>query len=220
MLESNKINIADTKQVDDIYKYYKETYWSEQGWVLIDSDNIKKLFTDFNKTAPELVHKPSSQLSQAFYEKALKENPTQRVILMAWGGWSWKSEWLLNVINKEWPAIIFDWTGKNFDKQIKNYELALAQWKNPEIQGVWVDFRKAVEFNNARERVVPLDILEDTHAWFRETTLRILEERPDINVSLVKNAGLMIEETWDFIFFKIPKERQIEFMKNNQTLEY
>tara|TARA_R110000868_G_C10924998_1_gene765950 strand:- start:2224 stop:2373 length:150 start_codon:yes stop_codon:yes gene_type:complete len=49
----------------------------------VDSDNIKRMFTDYNPLKPELVHRQSSDLSQKFYETALKESKNQKVILLA-----------------------------------------------------------------------------------------------------------------------------------------
>jgi hypothetical protein len=174
-------------QVDDMYEYYKKTYHGGENSksVIIDSDNIKKLFTDYNPDKPELVHTASSKLASWFYRKALEENPSKKVVLTAWGWWSWKSEVLVDELMKTWDdVIIFDWTWKDYDKVMANVKLAREAWKEAEIQAVYIPYFMAKEFNEMRKRTVPLDILETTHQWMRETLLRIAEEW-DVPLKLV-----------------------------------
>lgn len=217
-LYSKEVNIWDAKQVDELYNYYVETYHNWTKSIVVDSDNIKKLFADFNPDAPELVHDTSSNLSSKFFEKALETNPTEKVVFTAWGWWSWKSEVLIKNILWEWDAIIFDWTWKNYEKMIKMYNQAKAAWKQASIEWVYVDFRDAQIFNNMRDRTVPLDILIDTHSWFRQTLLKIMKEHPEIETKLVWNTW-RLWKNWKPIWFEIPNERKIEFLETHLLLE-
>lgn len=216
-VDSKKIDTNNQEQVWKLLDLYKKQNTSSNKTLVIDSDNIKKMFIDYNPNKPELVHRPSSDLSQKFYEQSLKENPNKKVVLLAWGWWSGKSEILVKNIKNWEPAIVFDWTGKNYDKMIKNYELAKKHWKTPSIEAVFIDFNKAKQFNLKRDRVVSLDILKDTHSWYRKTLLRITKERTDISVSLKINVWTKI---WDkLVYLKVKEKQIVEFLSKRQELE-
>ena len=217
VIDSKTINTQDIKQTKNLFDTYKKTNTSSNWTIIVDSDNIKRMFTDYNPLKPELVHRQSSDLSQKFYETALKESKNQKVILLAWWWWSGKSEMLVKAIKNGEPAIVFDWTGKDYNKMIKNYELAKSAWKTPSVEALYINFNKAKKFNLARERVVPLDILKWTHQWYRETTLRLLNDRPDIPVTLKVNLWVKVNDK--AIWFTIPANRIKEFIKARQKLE-
>lgn len=217
IINSKQVNISDTKQVDNLYNEYKKTNTSSNWSVIIDSDNIKKMFTDYDSLKPELVHKQSSALSKKFYEKSLKENPNKKVVLLAWWGWSGKSEMLVKSIKQWEPAIVFDWTWKSYDNVVKNYDLAKSYWKTPSVEVLYIDYQIAKRFNLNRERVVPEDILEWTHSWYRKTLDRILTERPDIPVKLRVNSWVKVN--WKPVWYTIPSSEMHEFIKLRQDLE-
>jgi len=216
VIKSTDIDIKNTKQVDNLYESYKTS--NTDNWLVIDSDDIKKMFSDFDSKKPELVHKQSSELSQKFYEKTLAENPSKKVVLTAWGGWSWKSEILIKNIKAWEEAIVFDWTGKSYDKMIKNYELAKTAWKNPQIDAIFINYNVAKKFNQMRSRTVPEKLLQGTHSWYRSTLLRILKERPDIKVNLTENMWYK-NANWKVVGRKIPQNNLIDFLEVRQKLE-
>lgn len=215
-ISSKDVNIKDQAQTEEFFVEYRDRH-EDKTWVVIDSDNIKKMFIDFDPKKPELVHRPSSDLSQIFYEKALAESPAEKVVLTAWWGWSWKSEVLLKDIKAWEPSIIFDWTWKNFNKMVANYDKAAKAWKKPQIDAVFIDFNTAKKFNQKRARTVPEDLLRWTHTWYRETLKRIIQERPDINVSLKHNMWIR-DANWNAISVIIPRDKIIAFLDDAKDI--
>ena len=77
---SHTIDTNNQKQVNNLYNQYTQAYQQEKTLV-IDSDNIKKMFADYNPKKPELVHEVSSALSDKFFEHALKTTNSPTVSL-------------------------------------------------------------------------------------------------------------------------------------------
>ena len=186
--------------------------------LVIDSDKIKELFSDYNPKNPATVHEPSSQLAKEFYWMALKDPTYKKVVLTAGGGWSGKSEVLVSGIPKDSATLVFDWTWKNFDKIVSQYDQAIQAGKEAEISAVYIDYRTAKKFNEKRERNVPEEVLEDTHKGYRKTLLRIAKERPDIKISLTENLWTR-DEFGNAVVNRVPNEDIIEFLSKVQEIE-
>lgn len=216
-IHSTEVDIKNKEQVAELKKKYKEKMLKWKNLV-IDSDKIKEFFTDYNPKNPSTVHEPSSQLAKEFYGIALKNPTYKKVVLTAGGGWSGKSEILVNGIPNDSATLVFDWTGKSYKKIVSQYDEAIKAGKEAEINAVYIDYNKAKKFNAKRERNVPESILADTHSGYRKTILQIAKERPDININLTINSGERYSN-WKAITIRVPKQRIATWIEQMQNLE-
>lgn len=215
--KSTTVDVSNTKQVSNLEKEYV-TKMKKGKNLVIDSDKIKEQFSDYDPKNPTTVHEKSSELSKIYYENALKDPSYKKVVLTAWGGGSGKSEILVSGIPQDSWTLVFDWTGKNFKKIVSQYDQAKKAWKDAEIKAVYIDYNKAKQFNAKRDRTVAEDILADTHKGYRKTLLQIAKERPDINISLVKNFWVK-DKNWKAISRTIDRESLVSFLEAHQELE-
>lgn len=209
-------NVQDS-HIESLYrKYLRENHKGTN--IVIDSDKIKEMFSNYEKKNPGTVHEKSSELAKAFFLKSLMESKNKKVVFTAWWGGSWKSEVLIKDIPHDSGTTIFDGTWKNYRKIIEMHDLAKEAGKEPEIHGVYINFNKAKEFNEKRDRTVWIDALSETHSWYRKTMLKIAQERPDIKQSLTINTWERWAD-WKPIVKVVPSEFIGKFMQDRQELE-
>lgn len=102
------------------------------------------------------------------------------------------------------PNILFDVTLKNVNKINKTLPDLLAQgYKTENIHLVWVltDYKIAVEANRTRERVVPDDILLQTHDGAHKTMWDIIGKR-NIPKNLDGGIYVILNNRENTVFFK------------------
>jgi len=183
---------------------------------VIDSDVIKKYIRGYNPKHPDRVHQLSSKIADELTEKLIKDPNIKKIKLLAgWGG-SWKSEVLLKWILKDkekWIGVV-DGTLKTYSKARKLIDKVKAEGKTPEVEASYVDFDKALEFNNKRDRTVPEEILYNTHKWFRQTLLKLAEDG-DIRINLKVNKGVRLPN-WKPDMHRISKKYIRTFMQRKQ----
>lgn len=216
-LRSNEVRHEDKWHVNELYDHYiKDNKLGKN--IIIDSDKVKELFHDYDPKNPGTVHETSSVLSKKFFEKALRETKTKKVVFTAWGGGSGKSEILIRSIPENDGAVIFDGTGKNYKKLVGMYDMAKQMGKEPEIAAAYINYSMAKHFNSKRGRNVPEDILADTHKGYRKSLLKLVKERPDIKVNLYINTGERYSNGKP-VSVKVPHKLLQAFLELRQELE-
>lgn len=216
VMSSKKVNLKDTKIVDKLYNTYKAR--NKGKTVVLDTDEIKKMFTDFDKKAPEKVHKESSDLSKNFFKRLVKELKGKKVVLTAWGGWSWKSEVLIADLKAKGTPLVFDGTLKDYDKTLKTIKIAQEAWKEVEINAVYVDYGLAKMFNSKRDRTVPEALLRSTHTGYRQTLIKLLKNNPDVKVTLKQNLWYK-DSNWKAVAIEVPNDKIIGFLESRTDLD-
>lgn len=211
MISSKDVDINNKKQFEIIKKEYEKQNRIENWWIVLDVDQIKKLFSDFNWKNSSEVHESASKILKKLFEEEINNSSLDTVIFTAWWWASWKSDILIPILQEWKPAIIFDGTQRNFERLIKNYEELILKWKKVQVEWVIIDFPNAVQYNNTRWRVEPIEVLKNSHKWARETMLKLAKDRPDIPFNLKYNAW--IDENWNALIYEVPKEDIINFIE-------
>ena len=173
-----------------------------KGGKLLDTDQARELSPEYraDRSRAFEVHEAASEFTQTSFEKRMANAPDGAlVVFMAGGGGAGKSsaEHLLSA-DMDRANTILDGTLSNYDKAVKNVQLALDNNQSVRIAYVYrepVDAlanRKGGVLDRAmKSRTVPLDALAKGHAGSSEV-VRKLEEtfgsNPDFKIAVIDNS--------------------------------
>jgi dephospho-CoA kinase len=120
------------------------------------------------------------------------------------------------------PNIVFDVTLKNTKKLMSNIPALLAHgYKTENIHLIWVltDYKVAVENNRNRSRVVPDDILLQTHVGAHKTMWEIVGKG---NIPKEVNGGIyvILNNKENTIFYDTEKGKKSKVIKDFKYLVY
>ena len=156
--------------------------------VIIDSDAIKEAHPAYDPKNPAPLHPESSAIAQDLYKKAIQQDTSGQVNLMAGGTASAKSEVALTPLRNT-PSVILDGTLGKYDKAVQNIDYALKNGKDVTIHAVYSPVELSTVLNELRPRTVGSAPFIDTHAGYRATLPKLMEKYGDqINVKLYETS--------------------------------
>lgn len=173
------------EQVAPLAKSLADTHWDEvqapalaEGKAtVVGADNFKDHFgNDYNDNN----HPAYSQAAFLEYERALKENPSDKVILTGGGPASGKTELLVkNLVKDGFDGTIYDSNMANYDGVVKQIKMARDAGKDIEIRGVLPNLENARTFSIQREAQMGRGISDATfargHSGFPDVLQKLLE---------------------------------------------
>lgn len=144
---------------------------------VIGADDMKDYFGgDYIDKNHPIYSKASFQL----YEKALRENPGDTVILTGGGPASGKTENLVRPLTRDFDGIIYDSNLSSYEGALNQIQLAKNAGKKIEIWGVLPNLDSARKFSIFRKNKTGRGISDNTfargHAGFPNVVKRLLEE--------------------------------------------
>ncbi len=157
--------------------------------IIIDIDEIKKGLPDYKPKNAEHFHEESSKLAKQAFKIVLKRSNYKRIILLAGGSASGKTEYASSEGTKE-EAIIFDGALSNIESFKK--KLLMIQERKKTIE-IWAIIPGSIShtFNTfvRRERRIPEKVFFSTHSGCRKTLLWLTKNHPDIPIKIIENLG-------------------------------
>lgn len=162
--------------------------------MIIEVDEYKKKVKEYDANRSEDFHLESSKLADRDFIDALKSKKYKRIILMAGGTASGKTEFAKSyLIHKN--QLVYDGTLKSYEgfkvkrDKIKNYDKSRSTFKVVLI--IPYDWRKAFEAFLGRERKMKPAIFFNTQIQSKRTAARILLEtkfKVDVYISRIEEG--------------------------------
>lgn len=177
---------------------------------IISIDEFKQQIPGYTPDKASEFHTQSAKMADKEFSMAVKSSKAKKVILLAGGSASGKTEYLRTMLEHE-DAIIYDGTLstiKGADIKIKK---AQKTDKIVEIHYILPDdLKRAFIAFLARERKFDDSVFYDTHSGSRNTLLWIAKNIPDIMIKVIESS------------YKKDKLRykEIKFSHNNKMLEF
>jgi len=192
---------------------------------IISADEIKKTLPHYDPAHSEDVHPASAKLADAMYVEALKERPEKKVILMAGGTASGKSEYVAAYLETE-DVIVFDGTLPTLQGATIKIKKAQKAGKKVEVHLVLPTYLTVafIVFLN-RERKLAEEHFFRTHAKSRKTVLEIAKTLPDIEIEIIESDVSFVNffKRWGSMNFRRikfdSKTQLIDFLRQNQYSE-
>jgi len=162
--------------------------------MIIEVDEYKKKVKDYDANRSEDFHLESSKLADRDFIDALKSKKYKRIILMAGGTASGKTEFAKSYLMYK-DQLVYDGTLKSYDgfkvkrDKIKNYDKCKSTFKIVLI--IPYDWRKAFEAFLGRERKMKTETFFNTQIQSKRTVVRILLEtkfKVDVYVSRIEEG--------------------------------
>jgi hypothetical protein len=145
--------------------------------MIIEVDEYKKKVENYDANNSELVHSESGKLADAEFKKCLQSRKYKRIIFMAGGTASGKTEFAYSYLNKK-DQLVYDGTFKNGFKQktdkIKKYDKNKSAIKIVLI--VPYNWQSALETFLSRKRKMSKDVFFSTHVKSLESVSKVLLE--------------------------------------------
>ena len=189
---------------------------------IISADDLKKMLPGYDPAHSEDVHRLSARLADQRYEEALRERPEHRVVLMAGGTASGKSEYVSAYLDQE-EVIIFDGTLPSREGARIKIRAALRAGKNVEIRLVIpADLAVAFVVFLNRERKLATRHFFRTHAHSRKTVLEIAEEYPAVSIRIIESSVDFVGTGGRMAFREIEltdRSALLDFLRQNQYTE-
>jgi hypothetical protein len=134
--------------------------------VIIEVDEYKKKAENYDANNSELFHSESGKLADADFIACLKSKKYKRIIFMAGGTASGKTEFAYSYLNKK-DQLVYDGTLKSTEGfKVKRDRIKKHDKNNSRIKVVLIipkDWIKAFETFLTRERKMKPEIFFDTH---------------------------------------------------------
>lgn len=189
---------------------------------IIAADEIKKTLPGYSPEKSELFHRESARLADKQFEQALTDRSKKKVVLLAGGTASGKSEYV-SVYLRRRRIIIFDGTLPSFEGAHIKIKKALKAGKQVEVhlvmpQSLLVAF---IAFLN-RERKFSLNHFYRTHQSSRQTVLEVAKAHPDIAIHIYASDVDFVSSGSTMTFQEISfanRDELIEFLVQNQYTE-
>lgn len=185
---------------------------------IISAGDIKKTLHDYDPSKSESVHHQSAKLADEAFNTALKERIEPKVILLAGGAASGKTEYISAYLYNE-DAVIFDATMRSFTGAKIKIEKAQKAGKIVEIILVLPqDIKVAFDAFLHRDRKFPVEHFYSTHASARQAVLQVTQ-RLDIPIKIYQSSYEKTADKKKIVFDEIvihsPADL-LEFMTNQQ----
>lgn len=162
--------------------------------MIIEVDEYKKKVPGYKPEKSEDFHRESARLADKDFVTCLRSQKYKRIIFMAGGAASGKSEFAHSYLTQK-DQLVYDGTLKDFDGfKIKLQKIERYDKNNSRVKVVLIipkDWVKAFEAFLKRERKMKNVTFFDTHIRSRIAVARILNEtkaRVEIYVSEVKDG--------------------------------
>lgn len=190
--------------------------------MIIEVDEYKKKIEGYEANRSEDFHEQSGKLADKDFMECLKSKKYKRIIFMAGGTASGKTEFAKSYfIHKD--QLVYDGTLRNYKgfkvkrDRIKKYDKGRSSFKIVLI--VPYDWRKAFEAFLGRERKMAIRTFFDTQIQSKRTVAKILLEtkfKVDIFISRVEEG----KENLSFIKIKDTRDKRAKLLeKLSDSLE-
>lgn len=175
--------------------------------MIIEVDEYKKKIPGYNPEKSELVHSESAKLANKDFDIALKSQKYKRIIFMAGGTASGKTEFAFSYLNKK-DQLVYDGTLKTFDGfQVKLKNIQRYTKNNPKIKVVLIlpeDITKSFAAFLKRDRKMENVTFFNTHILSKISISKILINS-NIRVEIYISRVLSGSNKLDFIRLPIGK---------------
>jgi hypothetical protein len=189
---------------------------------IVSADELKKTLPGYDPAHSSDFHRESARLADREYQRALRNFPGDRVILMAGGAASGKSEYVSVYLGTE-DALVFDGTLPTVKGASIKISEAIKFHKEVEVHLVVPAYFEVafVVFLN-RERKFALKHFFYTHMSARKTVLEIAEQYPQVKIRIIESDVDFIGEGGTMNFREIEFSNRallIDFLHQNQYSE-
>ena len=193
--------------------------------MIIEVDEYKKKVVGYDANKSEEFHLESAKLADKDFTNCLKSKKYRRIIFMAGGTASGKSEFASSyLIHKD--QLVYDGTLKSFDGfKIKLERIERYDKNNSKIKVVLIlpaDWVKAFQVFLKRERKMKSEIFFETHVKSKLTVARVLREtkiRVEIYVSSYEEGkdklGFMRIKIINRVKTSVALQKTAEVMEKN-----
>ena len=191
--------------------------------LVIEVDEYKKLVPGYNPDASELYHSESAKLADKDFEKHIKSNQFDKIIFMAGGVASGKTEFVSSFYMESENILIYDGTMKNIAgfkikyKNIKKYQ------NNAKISVVYIiphSIEQAYQVFLNRDRKMSIKTFMETHINSKLSVVEISTLFTDVVIEVYANdltSSSGSYQKWvakkENIIMALTKEH--EYLKNN-----
>ena len=161
--------------------------------MIIEVDDYKNKIPGYDPNKSEYTHSESGRLADIDFKSALQSKKYKRIIFMAGGTASGKTEYAYSYLNKK-DQLVYDGTLKDYEgfriklQKIERYDKNKSRIKIVAIVPLSVE--KSIEAFLGRDRKMPMFVFFETHIKSLVTVAKILEEtshRVEIYLSYVKD---------------------------------
>ena len=186
---------------------------------IISADEIKTDLPNYNPSKAELFHGTSAKIADKQFQRTIKEDQSDKVILLSGGSASGKTEFMVTQLKDE-TCIILDTTlPTETGAKIKIRSVQKLN-KQVVIYAVIPDnlTRAFIAFLN-RDRKFKDDHFYRTHSGSRRTLLWIANNYPDVEIVIIESSYTSRRVLQ---FDKIPfpsKEELLQYLKSIQMSE-
>ncbi len=189
--------------------------------IIISADEIKKTLSGYNPRQAESFHEKSARLADREFKRSLKTCSESKVIIMAGGAASGKTEYVSTYLKRQ-EVVVFDGTLPTFEGARIKIQGALKVVKAVEIHLVIPALLQSAFFTFLnRERKFPASNFYRTHAGARQSVLIITRKYPDIPVRIfISDIDSLDSKTMSFKELEfVSRQKLIEYLKKNQYTE-
>ncbi len=182
---------------------------------IISIDDFKEKIPGYQPEKASDYHTQSAKMADREFDKVIKTIRYDRVILLAGGSASGKTEYLRTILEGE-NALIFDGTlSTSVGAEIK-IRKALKYGKTIEIHYIFPDdIKRAFIAFLARDRRFSDDIFYETHSGSRATLLWISNNYPNTTIKIIESIYINEKLKYEEINFDSLLKR-LEFIKSIQ----
>lgn len=189
---------------------------------VIAADEIKKDIEGYDPAHSNQFHQASAKMADKMYDKAVKRRSERKVILLAGGAASGKSEYVATYLTST-RAIILDGTLPTTRGAEIKIEKAIKQQKKIELHLVLPESLIVAfgVFLN-RQRKYDISHFYRTHSSSRQTAYEIVQCHEDIKVRVISSKYVEFREggTMEFKYHKfVSRQMLLEFLCGIQYTE-
>ena len=189
--------------------------------IIVSADEIKKTLSGYRPNRAEYFHKKSAQMADKEFKRALKTRPETKVVIMAGGSASGKTEYVSTYLEQQ-EIIVFDGTLPTFKGAKIKIRGVQKAGKQVEVHLVIpASLQKAFFAFLNRERKFSASNFYRTHAGARRSVLEIAIGCPEIPIRVfISDITSVNSKTMGFEELEFNgRQKLIEYLKNNQYTE-
>lgn len=177
--------------------------------IIISIDEIKESLEGYDPKKAGEFHYQSAKIADKMFQETVKNSKIKKVILLAGGSASGKTEFIYTYLSEE-SAIIFDSTLSTIEGAEIKIKLCRKYSKKIEVILIVPDNLQTVcAIFLSRDRVIENEIFIRTHSNSRKTVLQ-LAKRDDIGARIVESS--MVNNKVNY--------KEIEFDSRLKIIEY
>lgn len=181
---------------------------------IIAADDLKRTLPGYDPARSSDFHQVSAKMADIQYQNALKECSSKKVVLMAGGAASGKSEYVSAYLASE-DLIVFDGTLPSITGAAIKIRNAKKAGKDLEVHLVTpADFTVAFVVFLNRERKFAVKHFFQTHVSSRKTILLIAEQFPEVTIRIIESDVDFVGDGGRMFF------REIEFPTRNSLIDF